>query len=94
MDMILVWHDLGYEMTNNLHLNFYFMISSCIYQYLLVSCHFSIYHKISYHIVSINIVISSQRTQPVFPPKLLYNGFASALVSATAPLLSPSPKGV
>ena len=46
--MILVWHDLGYEMTNNLHLNFYFMISSCIYQYLLVSCHFSIYHKISY----------------------------------------------
>jgi len=43
MDMIPEWHDLGYEMTNNLYLYFYFMISLHIYQY-------HVYHVISYEI--------------------------------------------
>ena len=38
MDLIPEWHDLGYEMTNNLYLYFYFMISLHIYQYHVISC--------------------------------------------------------
>ena len=44
MDMIPEWHDLGYEMTNNLYLYFYFMISLI---YLSVSCDIMWYHVIS-----------------------------------------------
>ena len=77
--MILVWHRTwDNEMTNNLHLNFYFKISSCIYQYMylllimyltvhvstiVVSPYINISYIIRYHIASINIVISSQYHQ-------------------------------
>jgi hypothetical protein len=37
MDMILEWHDLGYEMTNNLYLDYDIIISLYIYQYHIIS---------------------------------------------------------
>ena len=53
MDMIPEWHDLGYEMTNNLYLSFIFMISLI---YLSVSCDIMWYHVVScdiqYHVIS------------------------------------------
>ena len=38
LDMIPEWHDLGYEMTNNLDLYLYIIISLHIYQYHVISC--------------------------------------------------------
>ena len=37
MDMIPEWHDLGYEMTNNLYLDYDIIISLYIYQYHIIS---------------------------------------------------------
>ena len=47
MDMIPEWHDLGYEMTNNLDLYLYIIISLHIYQYHVISCDIMVYHVIS-----------------------------------------------
>ena len=38
MDLILEWHDQGYEMTNNLDLYNDTIISFYIYQYHVISC--------------------------------------------------------
>ena len=51
-DMIPKWHDLGYEMTNNLYLDCYIIISLYIYQYHIISCSIMFYHVPSCSIMS------------------------------------------
>ena len=66
MDLIPEWHDLGYEMTNNLDLYNDTIISFYIYQYhviswdMSISCCITLYHVVSccitlYHVVSCDI---------------------------------------
>jgi hypothetical protein len=53
MDLIPEWHDLGYEMTNNLDLYNDTIISFYIYQYhviswdMCISWHIMLYHDVS-----------------------------------------------
>ena len=47
MDLIPEWHDLGYEMTNNLDLYNDTIISFDIYQYHGISCCIMLYHVVS-----------------------------------------------
>jgi len=58
MDLIPEWHDLGYEMTNNLDLYYDTNISSYIYQYHGISWDMSISWCIMvYHGVSCDIML-------------------------------------
>ena len=61
MDMIPEWHDLGYEMTNNLDLYLYIFISSHIYQYHVISCDIMVYHGISWYIKRVRLTDLSGR---------------------------------
>jgi hypothetical protein len=49
MDMIPEWHDLGYEMTNNLYLDYDIIISFYILRRSVS------YHIMFYHVMSVNV---------------------------------------